>query len=345
MSTDYIDTPEGPITGTDMAEALVVDAVHPNLKLLSHSSSLLLHACPRKYELYKLAEKKDNQQGRNLEDTVHLDFGDVVGQGAQEFLITNNLNRAIMTTLLAWPNAIDDDTGAKARKTFWHAVNAVEAFTGFRNTALSGYDLVYFDAVDEDGNTYKKPATELGFVIDLGNGFSYRGFLDALLIHRMRQELTPFECKTTKDGRPHEAAYKNQGQTLGYSLIVDSIAKKLGVEVSSSFNSYYAVYTTFGYEWVPMIFKKSHLDRALWIKNVMIDMAHITHYAEMNYFPQHGESCRDFGSVCERFGFCHMSNTSLVGPAPAVKKDDESKYQFRFHIDELIQDQLERHGA
>jgi hypothetical protein len=314
----------------------VQDSIHPNLKLLSHSSSLLLHRCPRDYELYKLSPRKLDQQQGDLEDTVHLDFGDVVGQGVQEYLVSGSLNNAIMTVLKAWPNAIDDETGERAKKTFWHAINAVEAFTGFRKTVLSGYDLVHIDG---------KPAIELGFSIDLGNGFSYRGNLDALLIHRLKQELTTGECKTTKNKTPHEADYKNMGQTLGYSLIVDSIAKRLGIEVKSSFNAFYFVYTTFGYEWVPMLFKKSHLDRALWIKNTMIDVAHVQHYAEMNYFPPHGESCRAFGRVCQHFGTCHMSNRSLVGESPAVKVDDETKYQFKFHIDELIQDQLERHGA
>ena len=77
--------------------------MHPNLKQLSHSSSTLLHGCPRRYELSKLAERKEN----GSEGDTHLDFGSAVGTGTQELLMSGNINRATFLMFQTWQRAID----------------------------------------------------------------------------------------------------------------------------------------------------------------------------------------------------------------------------------------------
>lgn len=304
--------------------------MHPNLAQLSHSSSVLLHGCPRRYELSKLTPRKEDHG--NSGDT-HLDFGSAVGNGAQELLVSNNINRAVLKVFTTWGKAIDDDEGARDKKTFWFALHALDKFQGLQRTELSRYQLLYINGV---------PAVELGFSIDCGNGFAYRGFLDALLVDKVRNELVVYEGKTTKFKNVHEAVFKHSGQSLGYSLIVDRIAALLEREVTSSYKVIYSVYKSTAMEWELFHFLKNHTERALWIKNILIDKAHIQEYAADDYFPMHGENCYNFFRPCEFFGTCTLSNKYLVGSDVAVRVDDPKRYTYNFNLAELIETQLAR---
>lgn len=308
--------------------------IHSNLKLLSHSSSVLLHKCPRKYELYKLLPFDLRDMDEDDPDN-HLGFGTLVGEGVQHYLQFDNEKKAAFQTFLNWKGDIDDDNGERKKKTFWHALYAVDKFTGFRKTALANYDLAYFDG---------KPAIELGFSIDLGDGFFYRGFLDALLIDRVKRVLVPLENKTTGTREVHEATFKHSGQALGYSLVLDAIASQLGQELGSSFKVLYCIYKTPSYEWELMPFAKTFTQRATWIKNLLVDKETVIRYAQDGFFPMHGESCYDFFRECKHFGTCEMSNKFLLAGEIDERKEDESRYQFKFHINDLIDAQLAMHA-
>jgi hypothetical protein len=303
--------------------------IHPNLKQLSHSSSVLLHGCPRRYELSKLSDRGESVN----EQDYHLDFGSVVGTATQDFLVTDSVNHAKLTALRHWKTSIDDDAGLRDKKTFWHSLAAIDKFAGLRKTSLSRYKLAYIN---------EKPAIELGFTIDCGNGFTYRGFLDALLIDTTRNELVVYEGKTTKFRNVHEAVYKHSGQSLGYSLIIDTIATLLDNEVGSSYKVLYSVYKSSAMEWEVFPFIKNHTERALWIKNILIDKKRVVEYAEDDYFPMHGENCYNFFRPCPFFGTCTLSNKFVVGAEEdvAVRVDDASKYTYRFNLSELIETQL-----
>jgi hypothetical protein len=301
--------------------------IHPNLKLLSHSSTLTLHSCPRKYELYKLTPPRAQDE----DGDEHLNFGSLVGLGTQEYLVHGDYNRTIMKMFTSWKEMLDDEKGEKAKKTFWHALGAIDNFIGIRSGPLSNFDVVYFD---------NKPAIELGFSVDCGDGFFYRGFLDGLLLDKRRHELVVYEGKTTTGTALHEAMYQHSGQSLGYSLVVASIARKLGLEVGASYRVIYSVYKSKVYEWELMPFVKNHTQRALWIKQVLVDKQHIVEYATDNYFPMHGESCYSFYRPCPHFGLCEMSNQNLIGDKVAVREDNPAKYQFHFSLKQLIEDQL-----
>jgi hypothetical protein len=311
-----------------MPDGSTLPIIHPNLKLLSHSSVVLLHKCPRKYELYKLLPSAAD------DDDVHTAWGDIVGQGVQEYLIGRDFDKAAFKMFCAWKKGIDDEDGARDKKTFWFALEAVSRFVGYRNSLLGRYELAYFDG---------KPAVELGFSIDLGDGFYYRGFLDALLIDKMRKELLVYEGKTTKFQKVHEATYKHSSQSLGYSLVVDAIAEALGANMDSSFKVHYAIYKSGDMEWLPMPFVKSHTDRALWIRNLVNDKARVIEYARNGFFPMHGESCFDFFRPCPHFGTCE-SKYLVDMDEVKTKVERPEKYTFNYTIEELIEVQLKKHS-
>ena len=314
---------------------MLEDGIHPNLKLLSESSQRLLHTCPRRYQLYKLFQGVKQQE----EGDEHLNFGSAVGAGSQALLIdSEDMDAALFAAFLAFDGDIDDEYGARSKKTFWHALIGVQKFYEFRHSALHDWDIAILDG---------KPAIELGYVIDCGDGFYHRGFLDALLINRRSQHLMVYEGKTTTYNKIHEAAYINSGQALGYSIIVDAVAKRLGQKLDTeNYDVFYAVYKSSGQEWQDFKFPKNNTMRAMWIKQLFRDMQHVAEYAQDNYFPRHGESCYSFFRPCPYLDICGMRDENILGPLHKieVQKESEDKYQFKFTLDELITAQLEKHS-
>lgn len=302
-----------------------------NLKRLSESSISVLHGCPRRYQLYKLMKRINAQE----DGEEHSIFGTSVGVGVQEYLTSGNMNRAILSTFLSWEGDLDDTYGARSKKTLWHAIMGVQQFPAFKDTELRDYELFYYEG---------KPATELGFLIDFGHGFYYRGFLDALLRNKRTGKFLVYEGKTTKYSNIHEAVYKNSSQALGYSVIVDTIVKKLGLPPeASSFEVFYGVYKTSPQLWQGFLFPKSHTSRADWIKNIYTDIQHIAEYAENDHFPKYGSNCYAFFRPCEFFEYCHMPDSILLRTIQEPEEDIFEKYQFHFTAEEIIQAQLERH--
>lgn len=299
--------------------------LHPNLKLLSPSSSVVLHACPRRFEIDKLT-------GNREDETIDTRFGHVVGNGVQTSFITNSRDAAYIAALLRWRDDLDDDDAVRAKKTFWHSLLAIDKFQALRSSYFRNFELAYFQG---------KPAIELGFSIDCGNGFFYRGFLDALLINTTTRALCVYEGKTTKFKDPNEASYKHSGQALGYSTVVDTISRLLGLNLTEKYEIRYAIWCTASAEWETMEFTKSHTQRALWIQNILIDIEHIVGYSERDYFPMHGESCYNFFRQCPHFGTCEMQNKYLIGDNIKVKIEPDDMYQFKYKLEDIIEAQLQ----
>jgi len=309
-------------------------SIHPNYKLLSHSSNKLLHSCARKFQLYKLLKVAKSTN-------VDFDFGHLVGFGTQNYLVHRNLEKAYYEMFWNWKNHLDDDEGKGKKKTFWHALIACDRFVDITNGPLANYRVVHFP---HPVSGELLPANELGFIIDCGDGFTVRGKLDSLLEHVITGQLACYEGKTSKSVA-HEAQYKNSGQTLGYSLILDSVARLLGRQQEDAFEVKTVIYQTASMEWEIFSFKKSHTQRALWIKSILLDIKHIAEYVEEEYFPMNGESCYDFFRPCEYFNLCEMNTEYLTGgPMVEIKQDDLSQYTFKFTLDEIIQAQLEKMG-
>jgi hypothetical protein len=308
-------------------------SIHYNIRTLSYSGLLTLHNCPRKFELNRLIPR-DFDPDSDEDSAGHLDFGTVVGNGIQELLISKSLDRAHFKAFLDWKDNLESERGEKSQKTFWHALQAISKFMEILNGPLSQYELAYYEG---------KPAVELGFAIDCGGGFTYRGKLDALLIHKTKREFMPLECKTTGWAYLHEAMYGNSSQGIGYGVVIDRVAHEMKVEYSG-YDIFYPVYMTKKAEWVPFRFPKSNTSRALWLQSTLLDVSHIQQYEDLGYFPQRGESCFSFGRECRHYGVCSLSNDSLIGEKEsiAVRLDKKGDYPIEFTIQELIEAQVEK---
>jgi hypothetical protein len=318
-----------PITIIELEEG----ETDPRLKLLSHSSRTTLHKCPRKFQLHRLksqqislVKEKEEEQG------VTFAYGHAVGTGVASALENPlDLDKVILETFLAWDTELLDEN-VKQNKSYWLAQFAVEKFYGMlANGFLNDYELVYYQG---------KPAIELSFCITMPNGFYYRGFLDAVLKHKETGEIMVLENKTSS-GTANSAYFKNSGQAVGYSVVLDILFPEL-----SSYIVLYLVYETKSYDYVELPFKKSLLQRALWLQELLIDTQNVGTFEKFGSYPMHGESCFDFFRECEYLSLCTLSTARIAKPLTQKILDDIdidiASYQFQVDFYDLVQAQISK---
>lgn len=311
------DTPSSP-------DIIPVKQIDPRLQFLSYSSLLTLHSCPRKYQLDRLKATTIYDNIEDLPQSVTFAFGTVVGMGVQELLEHGDLDRAIWQMFLEWEPLLDAEN-TKQKKSFYLAVFAVMQFNDILAQGyLADYELVY--------TAEGKPAVELSFCIDLGDGFTYRGYVDVVMKHSLTSEVIVVEIKTSSANSINAAQYKNSSQAIGYSVILDKLFPKL-----SSYQVFYLVYSTKSQSYEQLPFDKSLLQRALWLQELWLDKNTILTYEQHNCYPMHGESCFSYFRECEYLGLCTLSTERLTGEGTLKV---EPPYDYYFTIDELIESQI-----
>lgn len=303
------------------------------LKLLSYSSLGTLHACPRKYELYRLnAEEDAPAEG----DTSNLTFafGHVVGDGIQRVFQGQSEDEIIWAMFLGW-HADLEDRNEKQNKNFYLAVAAVQRCISLRaNGFLEDYEIVYHNG---------KPACELSFRITFPDGFKMRGSVDAVLRNKITGEIVVLECKTSSSVNINGATYKNSSQAVGYSVVLDVLFPQL-----SSYKVIYLVYKTKDMSYESLMFNKSYLQRALWIQEILLDIETIKLYNNAGVYPMRGESCYSFFRECEYFNKCTMSNRALVKKIEEetvqqmLEQENSKVYDVELTLDDLIAAQVEK---
>jgi hypothetical protein len=309
-----------------MAKELDID---PRLTRLSHSGRTMLHRCPRKYQLSKISRAPIDAPAN-----VTLVFGTVVGLGIQCVLEGKTWTATVMEMFLAWsiPDIYAEEE--KSQKSFFTAIFAVQSFTGIQRTLLDDYELAYFEG---------KPAVELSFRITLMDNFTYRGFVDVVLKHKITGKLLVLEVKTTGAKYVSAATFKNSGQALGYSLVLDAIAPH-----ESEYEVWYLIYMTTMKKFEILPFRKHYSDRAFWIQELIMDVDRIKYYEEQDNYPSYGESCYDFFRECEFLSNCTMSTSLLAIPYDAqemvdkMDREGEVGYTFELSLLDIVNAQLDR---
>ena len=295
------------------------------IRQLSYSSLLTLHSCPRKFQLQKLRSAFRTEE--SLKSTITFSFGHVVGEGIALALSGTPKEQIYWRMFLGWHTPSIFDADEKANKSLWSAFLAIDRFLLLRDSILKDYELVYYNGL---------PATELSFAIVLPDGFRLRGFVDAVLRHRLSGEILVLECKTTGLTTINPATYKNSAQAIGYSVVLDHLYPDL-----SSYKVLYLVYSTKAGEYHPLPFIKTFLQRALWIRELLLDIEIIKMYAEAEIFPMRGESCYSFMRDCEYLNTCTLSTEYLAKPC-TPEMEDKTQYQVVITLADLLESQLSK---
>jgi hypothetical protein len=141
--------------------------------------------------------------------------------------------------------------------------------------------------------------------------------------------------------------FKNSGQAIGYSIVLDSLFPTL-----SSYEVLYLVYQTKGQEFTPIPFTKTYLQRALWIRELLLDIEMIKMYEEASVYPMRGNACVNYSSKaddgkntwqgdCEYINSCTLSTGFLT--KPATEEDlDRTDYQITLSLADLLNTQMEK---
>jgi hypothetical protein len=303
------------------------------LKQLSYSSRLTLHTCPRKYQLYKLSAVPSNEDDDSSSQSVTFAYGHIVGLGIQELLQHNDIDAALYAAFLRWePDLLADNP--KQVKSFWLGCSAIQKFHHLLgNGFMRGWCLYQYNGA---------PAIELSFIINFPDGFTYKGFVDAVLVNPDTKEVMVLECKTTAMNYIAAATYKNSAQAIGYSIVLDVLFPKL-----SSYKVQYLIYKTKAGEFETMNFEKDYLSRALWIREILLDIEMIKLYESSEIYPMHGESCNDFYRECEYMNICTLSTASLSTDLTQEQEQlihahNTGDFQINLSLSDLIQAQLHR---
>lgn len=305
-------------------------AIDPRILNLSYSSNVTLHSCPRKFQLYKLQAQESGDE--DIEQSLTFAFGHAVGTGVQLMLTGHTLEEVIWRTFIAWPVSLIEEN-KKQNKSFYKAIHALKLFAIIRNSSLlRDYELVTYNG---------EPACELSFRINFPDGFKYRGFVDAVLKHKVTGKILVLEIKTTSATWLREAQYKNSAQAIGYSIVLDHIFPGY-----SSYDVLYLPYLTKSMEFEHMIFTKSALQRALWLQELLLDIETIKLYESVGVYPMRGESCFSFNRECGYFGTCTLSTVHLTAPLTESDLEKlaerESKYAIDVSFADLLTTQLEK---
>lgn len=295
------------------------------IRQLSYSSLLTLHQCPRKFQLNRL--RTTHRTEVDDKSNITFAFGHVVGEGIQNILEGKSETEVIFKAFLGW-HADLAASDPKGKKSFWSAAYAILKFASLYSAGfLDEYELVYYNG---------KPACELSFSILFPGGFRLRGFVDAVLRHKESGKIVVLECKTTSLTNLNPATYKNSSQAIGYSVVLDVLFPDI-----SSYEVIYLVYQTGSQEYTPIPFIKSYHQRALWIRELLLDIEMIEVYENAEVYPMHGESCTSFGRDCEYFNTCTLSTGYLTKPC-TPEEEDKTKYQIELSLTDLLDSQLSK---
>lgn len=279
----------------------------------SYSMLAELHACPRKFQLIKARAAEGREQAAN----VDFAFGHAVGSGVQAWLASNgDMTAAIFNGFMAWQVPYTAAIENK-KKSIWQATQAIMSYATFHQDQLDEWQVW----VLPNG----KPAIELSFSIDFENGYKHYCHVDVILQHKITGKLAVQENKTSGFKTIEPAVYANSSQALSYAVLIDQLVD------DTSFEVFYAVYSTVSEEWQLLPFTKSTSLKAEWINDVLLDHAALSTYDQLGFYPKRGESCFNFMRRCEFFGSCNLTS-HLSHPANLPQDQEAERVDFAFTI-------------
>ena len=326
---DFLDSP-APVALMIPVVNLPAGVIDPRLQRLSYSSRLDLHACNRLFQLNKLQATRPEQ---DIKTSVTFAFGHASGEGIQQYLIAQSLGHAspldfaIWKMFLAWDCDLLEEN-EKQKKSFLRAVASILQFDQLVRDGFLGAD---YEVARFNG----KPAAELSFRIDLGDGFTYRGYVDLVLRHRVSGQYLILELKTSSANYINQNSYKNSAQAIGYSVVLDKIAP--GV---SSYGVQYLVYLTKQERFEAFDFPKTFRQRVQWLQHLIWDkkqiMDMVDFYGNDGVWQTMGESCVNFGRDCDYMDLCQMETARMTAPLTEDQMVENKEYEFEFTIEELV---------
>jgi hypothetical protein len=273
--------------------------------------------------------------------SVTFAFGHSVGEGVQMILQGAELPDVLLATFMNWEvdPALED---TKRKKSLYLALAAIKQFHLYYTNVgsqLAQYELVYYDL-----NGVSTPALELPFMIELPDGFKFRGKVDAVLRHIVTGAILVLEVKTTSLRFVNPAMYKNSAQAIGYSVVLDKLVPQY-----SDYKVLYMPYITSSMQFEVLEFNKSVYQRARWLRELLLTKDILMMYEREDLYPMNGSSCFNYNRECKYYNLCTLSTNSITKPmTPELEQQiarDNEQYYLKVSILDLIQAQIDASTA
>jgi hypothetical protein len=285
---------------------------------LSHSTMDILRTCERKFQIERLMSvRKDDP-------TAHTVFGQAYGVAIASYLIHKDADKAIYELWMAYYPVIEYD-----KKSLASCIQLFLCSVQMLNNILQEYEVVSFNG---------KPAAELSFCLFSDKDYYYVGYMDIVLKNVLTGKYLVLDAKTTGlKLKELDPLYKNSGQLIGYSIVLDAI---VGEEVAEYDVAYLVgqMTDTFMPEVKLLRYSKSLLDRLNWFISLGLDIERLERMKELNVYPMRGGSCLQFNRACRHFGTCQLHSQDVHKPLV----EDIIEYDFYFNLQELIDNHVQR---
>lgn len=306
------------------------------INMYSFSTSGALVACPRKLALNKLEQAASYERNAapfsTLDGNMDFAFGKAFETGVQGYFLGKSESEIFFDTFMSWDLPLFQLHPKEHHKTFTDVWIMLERFKWIFNEHFKDWELAYFNG---------KPAIELAFLIELGNGYYYAGHADVIMVHKIDRTYRVLEIKTTNRKWIHPAMYKNSDQAVGYSVVLDSIAKDL--ETTATFEVFYLICMSEMQKFEILPFTKSRSNRAAWLNTILLDTHTIDLYRKTGIFPKRGASCFDYMKPCQYFDTCDMSFDNFKPDGEfallSAEEIEQHSFDFRFHLKDIIETQ------
>jgi hypothetical protein len=286
---------------------------------LSHSTLQLLHTCERLFQLEKLLNT-----GQGRDEAPHLVGGQAFGAGVASYFIHGDADKAIYEAWLAYWPQLEDEKRNQSKY-----LNALYAAFFEIDNLRQEYEVVYFNG---------KPAAELSFRLNIDDTFYFVGYIDVVLRNIYTGKYLVLECKHTGlELHDIDPLYKNSGQALGYSIILDEI---VGEDQSEYGVLYFVAQLGKGYS--PKIrvlpYDKNLLDRLNWFMTLGLDVEHLHRMEGLKTYPKRGDACLNYMRPCKYFVICDLHSFESERPY----EEDTKKYDFTYDLQDVISKHLDR---
>ena len=288
---------------------------------LSHSAMEGFLLCERKFQLDRLLVGAPAK-----EEYATTVFGKSFGVGVASYLIHQDADKALYEAWLAYFPVLEEKMRSEMSALFC----LIAAFPKLDNLLLD-WEVAIFQG---------KPAVELSFRLNINETCYYVGYVDVVLRNRWTGKYAIFEVKTTGLGLVDlDPLYKNSGQALGYSIVLDKIA---GEEEAEYDVIYFAAQlnskTPFDVRIHTLPYPKTLRDRLDWFITLGMDVQRLEQMLEYDIFPKRGGSCLQYMRPCPHLGTCNLRALDQYKEF----EEDTIPYQFIYQLDDIIADHIKR---
>lgn len=285
---------------------------HPDPLVISHSSRGTLRTCERKFEITKFYQ--DIPSDESMEGEV----GKAIHAGYQKYLMTEDLDEALLEMMFAYP--IKENSDAGEGRSLEACVATLERMV--QNIRLLEYKIANIQCLDES----VRPAIEVEFEIWLegpifnGRPIVYVGFIDAILFNVLSGEFMVVDIKSHRRNNFNPAAeFTFHGQCLPYGVVLQRATDQ---DIHRFQVMYIGAYIDILEPIIqPCVFQKTETNVQEWFTGLYFDVKAMVEMGAVDHWPRREHGCQLYGKPCYFLSLCQEKDKptlqAMINAQPA----------------------------